>query len=39
MHMLSNRTMDPEELVIQSNKDVHVWFIYGGYKFEGKYLW
>jgi hypothetical protein len=26
MHILPSQTMDPEELIIQSNQDVHVWF-------------
>jgi hypothetical protein len=26
MHILPSQTMDLEELIIQSNQDVHVWF-------------
>jgi hypothetical protein len=28
-HLLYSQTMDPEERVIQSNQDVHVYGIYG----------
>jgi hypothetical protein len=26
MHILSSQTMDPEQLIIQLNQEVHVWF-------------